>query len=224
MNSKQVKQLKERIFWIDPACIDFYAPKSSFPYIKEKNDNLQRYPRFIANFLNTRIEKNVPFVFDRHTFATEVVPVQNVLRYKLVKNLLDQKLQYHHSDWYELLEKQLQLQGYAKHKKIIMKNLDEVQGFFDGYVIPLYQSLINEGFKVESIYNVARVYIGPDGQMFKGESGFHRFAIARETGIQIMPVRVAGIHQGWFEKRDVNKDDLEQSLVDLFALYDKDLG
>ncbi|SFR49119.1 hypothetical protein [Thiomicrospira sp. ALE5] len=214
MNTKQVKQLKQHVFWVDPACIEFYAPKSSFPYIKEKNDNLQRYPRFIANFLNTRIEKNVPFVFDRHTFATEVVPVQDVLRYKLVKNLLDQKLQYHYSDWYELLEKQLQQKGYAKHKKIIMKTLDEINGFFDGYVTPLYLSLINEGFKVDSIHNVAKVYIGPAGQMLKGESGFHRFAIARESGLKSMPVRVEGVHSEYLKNfaPNVNSQEFEKSL------------
>ncbi|AEG31701.1 hypothetical protein [Thiomicrospira cyclica] len=184
--------LRNNVYWINPARISFYVPKSSFPYVVKRRVNKTRFS-LVSKFF----DQPLPFIISEQAFSDIRQPVESVVRYQIISDFIQNIDNYEQSIWFKKLVTDLHQKGEARHKKLSMTNLDEVHAFFNGYVIALYESLIADGFDLSKGKDVAKVYIDADGDILKGESGFHRFAIARIVGIKKMPVRVQGVHALW---------------------------
>jgi hypothetical protein len=187
-----LESLRNDIYWINPARISYYVPKSSFPHVVQKHVNKTK-----LSLVNKFLDQSLPFIISEQAFSDIRQPVESVVRYQVISDFIQNIDNYEQSIWFKKLVTDLHQKGVARHKKLSMTNLDEVHAFFNGYVIALYESLVANGFDFSKGNDVAKVYIDANGDILKGESGFHRFAIARVVGIKKMPVRVQGVHALW---------------------------
>ena len=68
------------------------------------------------------------------------------------------------------------------------------------YVLGLITSMQERGYDLQLGDDIGTVLVGRDGTLLKSSNGYHRFAVAREVGVNHLPVRIAAIHVQWAPK------------------------
>lgn len=98
--------------------------------------------------------------------------------------------------WYKLIVKEINSRGYYLHKKIKIKNEDDIFNFFENYLIKLINSLKYNQFILENDDDVPQVLIGRNGKLIKSAHGCHRLAIIKSFNINCdFPIKIIGVHK-----------------------------
>ena len=114
------------------------------------------------------------------------------------------------SIWYKSIMKEINLKGFYFHKKIEIKNQEEVFLFFKNYVISLIESLKEKKFIKDNNEDIPTVYVSRNGELIKSGHGCHRLAIIKSFEIKCdYPIRIAGIHKKFILNKKFKKDNLE---------------
>ncbi len=130
-----------------------------------------------------------PFVVPGRWFPA-ATPLEALDKYRKVADVVEKYPRYQTSAWYHELLKTLADEGAAFHKRIVMRSRREIDDFFVRYVLPLIESMRDEGYRGDKAPDPLYVLIGSHGELYKAGQGNHRFYVARLVGVRRLPVRV----------------------------------
>lgn len=190
--------------WIDPSKIHFHF-STSRPANKKDKKQFSK-PQTINAFVKLARRQKFrvtnafeSFVVDPSNYP-DLEELEQHKNYIRIKNFIKQRDDYKKSEWYSDLVFDLNEHGFAKHKKIMMMSKSDIENFMESYVLSLLDSLERDGFDLRKGGGIGRAMIGEDGAIHKTSSGRHRLFAARELEISPIPVRIAGVHEGWYRK------------------------
>jgi hypothetical protein len=149
--------------------------------------------------------------FTKQDYENLTIPVVSTRKYQLLENLLENR-DYKGSEWYHDLRSELLLKGYAKHKRIIMKSVNDIDAFFLDYFSPLVSYIQNT--EDISSTDIGSAVISKSGKVIKHDGADHRFMLAKILGKESFPLRISGISREWLRRC---LDDSEISNVNNFA-------
>lgn len=124
------------------------------------------------------------------------------------------------SSWYKSIMKEITLKGHYLHKKIKLKNKEDVFLFFSDYVIALIESLRKKNFIKDSNNDIPSVYIGRNGELIKSGHGCHRLAIIKSFNINCdYPIQITGIHKKFYLKgnKPIDMKEINDYVVNNFS-------
>ncbi|MBF9059084.1 hypothetical protein HKCCSP123_07805 [Rhodobacterales bacterium HKCCSP123] len=163
-------------------------------------------PRVFMNILLRILKSREPFVIPRHYFR-DIEPITGTPRYEKVADFIASGGPVEETLWFRQLVADLESNGIARHKKILMRNRAEISGFLETYAAPLVESLKSEGFSTDKGDYEASAIIDADGRLVKASSGNHRFAIAHVLDLPVFPLRVAAVHEDWYREEVASRGD-----------------
>lgn len=215
-----LKSAGERaVIWVDPAAVDMTSG-SKWPVGKRRLRKLSRFlPGPVVALVRPSVKRREPFVIPRDVFSPPR-PIAETPRYHRVADFLRHRTNVTQSAWHRDLLADLAQEGVARHKEVEMRSPAEVDAFFEGYVLPLIESLERDGYRaeVEAEGYASTAVIGPAGEIIKTGSGNHRFCIAKALGLARFPLKVVGAHEDWVARELGSAPSPEAILQALAAL------
>jgi len=139
------------------------------------------------------------FIRPQDGFASEPIPLEASDRFRRLENLLSLLPAYTKSDWYKSLKIEIGSNGFASHKHYAFRDLDSLDEFFENYLLPLFESLQENGFEQSLSPDVPRGIIWSDGRISKSVHGNHRFIVAKLLGVPEIPIELDAIHRDWWD-------------------------
>lgn len=181
---------------VNPAKIKWYVSLKD-PYRKELSRKLKKIlPAFLVKPLMAMVANIESFALSKK-FYGQPLKIDETDRYVKVADLVRNRDDYKNTIWYRSLVTELNKNGFAKHKKIKMNSLDEIDQFMTSYALGLVESMYEKGYVIENEMDLPSVRIGANGELHKSSNSNHRFAVARELELPSIPVRVVGVHEDW---------------------------
>jgi hypothetical protein len=202
-----VKHYKDQLtIRINPKYINGYVGSNITKFANSPNKFLSSASRYFwpsgAAFERFSPFKVYSFVIrDRH--YTKPVHVDSLKKFKKVNDLITKKEDYSSSIWYNDLYSQLKSDGFAKHKDHRIGSKEELDSFFENYVLKLVHSMNEKGYDHSIDQDVANIMIGKNGEIHKSNAGDHRFFIAKIVDAPIMPFKIKGVHESFMEAHDI---------------------
>lgn len=190
--------------WVDPAKTHYRIGGSRPESQRVKKNFSQRlsnnYFSNVALHQTLRVTNALESLVIDPAYYQVPSKIEHHKKYIRVRNMIKHRDDYRGSEWYSDLVSDLNEHGFAKHKKILMPSISDIDNFMESYVLSLFDSLERDGFDFTKSGGIGRVLIGADGSIHKSASGNHRFYAARELGLSPIPVRIAGVHEDWYRK------------------------
>lgn len=134
---------------------------------------------------------------------TEPVPINTLKKFEKVRDLIIHKEDYTKSMWFQELNHKLREGGMAKHKDITIRSVDELNRFFEDYVLKLVISMENSGYDFSIDQDIPNIMIGRNGEIHKSNAGDHRFFIAKIVGAPLMPFTIKGVHKSFMKMHEI---------------------
>lgn len=142
-----------------------------------------------------------PFSVRERYYGSED-PVEHHTTYRRLQDLIvKQNRDYRKSFWYKSFIEQLRSSGRAEYKTLSFVSEQEVDNFFENYVLQIVSSMERSGYDPSKGADTGGAYISATGTIQKSVAGTHRFCIARILGVKRMPVQILGAHENWFKER-----------------------
>lgn len=212
------------LVWIDPRAIEHYVWKN-VSVLGRADGRLRRAPTSwrrlgLALVRSLRGHTDDPSFVVPHERYRSPVPIEQVAKYRKVADLVAHRDDYVRSAWYGDLVGQLERDGKAQHKLVTMRTLDEVRTFFEGYLLPLVDSMARTGYDPTLAPDLANGMVGADGALHKANKADHRFYVARILGVERVPMRVIAVHERWAQDHDLHVDgtDLDRLVAAVRAV------
>jgi hypothetical protein len=126
----------------------------------------------------------------------EAEPIGSLDKYRLIRRYLSESLAADELDRERLLE-----YGYPDSEAT------QYSRCYGAYIDNLRESIATEGIRLWDSgppttpfnrFDYVALDIGRDGDLLFDSNGCHRLSIAREVGIQRLPVRINAIHEKWY--------------------------
>lgn len=215
------KYANDLILWINPAHINFYVG-GNVPMMDKINDLTEKKPRI--KLISQR------FVFHLGPFAipakyyNDPKPVVKMDKYKKIKNFIDNKSNFKKSLWYKKIYNQIHLNGIGRYKNFEFRTVEELDDFFQHYIIDMIDSMQKNGYDLGKGKQVGNIMIGEDGFIHKSNAADHRLFIAKLIGVETMPFKVKGVHKNWLMNESISNNKrgvpkLLKSLKDVEKRY-----
>lgn len=210
-----VKHYQEKVtIWVNPRHINGYVGANIKKFANSKIDLLSSLENKLWPSGNI-FDRFSPFkiysfsIKDSH--YSEPVPVESLKKYKKIEDFIRHKEDYRQSIWYKEMSKKLDQYGQVNHKNHIFKSQQELDSFFENYILGMVESLQSNGYDKNIDQDYPRVMIGKNGEIHKSNAGDHRFFMSKILGVSQMPFTVKGVHESFFEMHDIpnNKKGLE---------------
>lgn len=202
--SKVASRLADRLtVWIDPLKVDHYVglgvvlTRRTDEVLRRAPVHLRRMP-ILRKALGALRPRDPPFIIATPRYRTPA-PINGLDKYLLVKDLVDRGGAYQSSRWYADLRAKVERGDRAHHKHIEMRSPEEIHAFFNGYVLPLVETMRRDGYDMQLGAHLGQALIGPDGQLHKAKHGDHRFFVARLVGAERFPLQIVGVHEAWVQ-------------------------
>lgn len=210
------------VIWIDPATID-YSTGSKWPVGKHKLRQLNRFlPKPIVNLFRSGIKRREPFIIPPEHFGKKTRMVDTG-HFRKVDDFIQNKNSIPQSLWHKELVQALQSTGKARHKGIELTNIEQIDQFFQSYVVPLVDGLQSEGYNDPQGGYESSAVIDADGTICKTGSGNHRFCICKSLKLDRFPLRIVGMHADWPPVaalgEDIEFEDVVKLLKDVEASH-----
>ena len=150
------------------------------------------------------------FIFDGE-FEHLLSPVNNSKLDEEINQLFAEQMNWRTTQAYHDLHKHLNVRGSLRHNNVLIREQADLDRYFERYV-RLAEIINKHGYKTRAELSRVRrssmkrqwwietgeqevgVAIGPDGEVWRFGGGYHRTAIARNLGLDAMPVRVRLVH------------------------------
>ena len=97
----------------------------------------------------------------------------------------------------------------SHHKGVLLNSFEKITIYLDQYLAYM-KSMKENGFDPSLGKEKLGVAIGRHGQLLKINRGLHRLAMAQVLGLDVIVVRVMGVHRGWWNEN--KKENNEGSL------------
>lgn len=192
----------KRVLWIDPRKVRFHigtngpATEAARLRIDRMRRDHKAFDKPLGLLSQAMLQTESWVIAPRHYRTPE--PIETEKRYLLLEDLIAHRNALEESLWHKQLCQNLEKNGLAIHKKIVLRSRSEIDAFFRGYVLGLVDSLATTGYDPAQASDTGGALIGADGDIHKADSGNHRFCAARIVGCPKVPVRITGVHEDWF--------------------------
>jgi len=186
---------------VDPRHIDGYVGKN-IPVWQLAESLTGQLARLLpsGNLMRTGvqwlIQESIPFVIPGHLYARPTA-VAELPKYRALVDLVENRTDYTASQWYRSMCATIERGGTACHKRRTMQTVEELNAFFEDYLLVLINTMAESGYAFSSLDDVGYVTIGAEGEIHKANAGEHRFMAAKILGARPIPVRVTGVHAAW---------------------------
>jgi hypothetical protein len=189
------------IIRVNPAKIDGYVGGNIPMMDLMENRLFNRVPKI--KLIGQRAAFHLgPFAIPGRLYK-KPVKLERMEKYKKVKDLIEHSTGYLKSLWYNDMLRELETVGAVKHKEITLCTVEELNNFFESYVLELVNSMKKNGYMESKCSQIGNVTIGKKGELHKSNAGDHRFITARILGIKCMPFKVNGVHKEWFNNKSI---------------------
>lgn len=167
---------------------------TKWPVTDARLEMLERVmPRAFSHLLSPALKQREPFVIPACHFRDPTSVFENG-RYRKIEDFINRSGSVQDTLWFNELAERLRINGFARHKKIIMHNRSDIHDFFKSYVIPLIDSLRRDGFRPDKTGYESAAIVDSEGRLSKTNSGCHRFAICQVLELPRFPLRVVAVH------------------------------
>ena len=209
--------LKNKILKVNPHLINNYSLPPNWWWFRAidkriKNNYIKKYLGKLA----------LGKIFYNGNWDLKSKPFDKTHWYIRVNNLKDSLDNLESSLWYQLIMKEINLNGHYLHKKIKIRNKAETIYFFERHVISLINSLKDRKFIQDTSNDVPHVMIGRNGELIKSGHGCHRLAIIKAFEIKCeFPIQITGIHKKFTLKDKLklnNLEDIHNYVIDNYSL------
>jgi hypothetical protein len=196
---------EQLVLWIDPQKVDYHVG-TKWPNIKHLTQKVSKigrsvpYGRKPASLTNKLIFRCEPFTISQ-AYYREKTDIESLEKYRKVKDFIENRHRVEGTIWYGELMDELKRKGCASYKKKRLYSKEEIDSFFQSYVMDLVDSMEEEGYNISKSTETGVALIGSDGAVHKAGSGTHRFYVARILGVKAVPVKIAGVHKEWFDRQ-----------------------
>ena len=199
-------------FTIDPQKVHQHATTSyqvTNQYYK-RVDNSRLLPNAVKARLSHQFFRLEPFI--KNSFNYGPKDIWAMPTYIKISNFIDEsKVQ--NTNWYEILSRELEGRGYARHKDNKLSSTTEIKEFLLFYRRNVVFSLQKDGFKKnDPILEMPTVLIDKNKKILKGSKGNHRFAIAKKLGMENFPVVICGTHKNVVNSLGTTKKAIRKNL------------
>jgi hypothetical protein len=207
------------VLWINPQKVDYHVG-TKWPNVMDLTRKIRRIGRRVpfgrkpSAMINKIILRYEFFTISEKCYR-ERVAIENMEKYKKVEDFIENKYDIDNSIWYRGALKDLQVKGYASHKKTRLFSKEEIDDFFHNYVMDLVKSMESKGYDDSKSKDVGVALIGSDGAIHKTDSGTHRFYVARILGVAPVPVKIGGVHKEWFDRHVASSRQLDKLVMEL---------
>lgn len=201
--------------WVTPRSVAHYVWKN-VAVLGLADGQLRRAPRAwrrlglsLVRRLRSRVD-DPTFIVPRARYRAPVA-IEQVAKYQKVADLIAHRGDCERSAWFADLVRELERDGRAQHKLVVMLTLD-VHAFFERYVLPNVDSMERSGYDPTLAPDLANAMVGADGALHKANKADHRFYVARILGVERVPMRVIGVHEHWAQDHDlcIDEHDLDR--------------
>jgi hypothetical protein len=201
----------DAVVWIHPSTVTEDLG-SKWPVSKARLAKAETIiPKALVNIVRPAVKNREPFVIPATHFG-KASPITETARYQKLHDFIHRSGPVQTTLWFKQLSDALSRDGVAFHKSIKMKSETDILHFFDSYVIPLIESLRDEGFRHEKTGYEAAAFIDAEGRLAKVGSGNHRFIIGQILDIPLFPLRVLGVHADWYTREVMPDGDTLRAL------------
>lgn len=128
----------------------------------------------------------------------EAAPICESEKYLKILDLIQNKHEYRKSIFYHEIKNKIDNGKIYRHKNILIKNDEDINGFFKKYMLEMIDSLQNEGYLDSKAGKHGTALIGRNGELIKAFNGQHRFFAAKILGLNNIKLLITTIHRDWF--------------------------
>jgi cell fate (sporulation/competence/biofilm development) regulator YmcA (YheA/YmcA/DUF963 family) len=213
---------KDAVIRIDPKKVRHFAPKQTITRINRISRLVGRDFRrldLMTDYLPAKFFFNSYVLRQRDFYSLR--PIEQMKQYALVKDLLNCLPDYSKSKWYLRHLQKLRENESTEHKGSQIRSERDLCQFFELQVIPMISEFKQKGYDADKYPVEGRCFIGPNGEIYKGLSGRHRFAVAALLGISSFPLVVHGVHEQWFLSEVGSRMDIEMLKSAIRAAADR---
>ena len=151
-----------------------------------------------------------------------LAPISQSLLDDEINQLFANQMIWAETSAYHRLYQRLREQGAFRHNNVSMESLRDIDRYFERYV-RLAESISQYGYKSRNELQQSHgkgmkrlwwlevgeqevgIAIGPAGEVWRFGGGYHRTAIARNLGLESMPVQIRLVHGEWLY-RGMNRE------------------
>jgi len=183
----------KKIIWVDPLTINYFQlPPHYWWYGRIQSYPIPVFLKEISDSTYNRLTENIWY---SGSWDLKAEKFREKDWFVLINNLVQNKKDFKKSDWYHHAKKSIYSSGVFIHKKLYIKNLSELDIFFSEYLIPLIDSLSENGWDSKISDEIPTGMIGRDGSLIKSGYGCHRLAILQSVNNNFKyPMRIVAIH------------------------------
>ncbi len=191
---------EDATLWIDPATVGTgVVPK--FPYLRRLASRVEpgvSPSRRRAYRLALKVDAALhPFVLDESAYPQQVAFDARDKVHRIV-DLVRERHRPEASAWWCFHAAKLGEEGEVRLRDRTVRDEAGLAQYVDEYLLPLIESIEQDGWRQDRATSPGSVLVGPDGSLHKAEKGTHRFAIARAVGVPLVPLRVRCVHHAWW--------------------------
>ena len=209
--------LMNKILKVNPSLINKYSLPPNWWWYRAIDKRIKNI--YIKKYLNNLA---LGKMYYGGNWDLKSKPFDKTHWYIRVKNLKDNLDNLEASLWYQIIMKEISLNGYYLHKKIKIKNKSETINFLENHVISLVNSLKDRQFIQNDFNDVPHVMIGRNGELIKSGHGCHRLAIIKAFEIKCeFPIQITGVHKKFklqSKKKLNNLEDIQNYVIDNYSL------
>ncbi len=178
----RIKQSVNLVLRVDPSVVDSYVQK--FPMIGTKRRQVQYF----------LLRQRHPFVVYGDDFP-HPRPVTEIPKYFLMADALRNLGDITKSMYFEKGSCEFNEHGETTFQHMRIKSQNQIAETIDTYVRELADSFRRHGYRDDVSSDIGLAAIGPHGELLKSGCGHHRSTIARELGIERVPLEVHFVHE-----------------------------
>lgn len=175
------------------------------------------------------IDKNTKncnmFYRNRFVLSDEDFTIREKIRdsdkYDLIEDFVRKIDNYKETTWFKNLSDDLSSGNIAKYKYTRFDSVEEIENFFENYLVPMGISLRDRGYDQTLTNEKCKCYVSRDGELMKGENGRHRIAFAKALKVERFPLTIFGVHEEWFSRNIGNEMDFSKIRTKYRKLEDK---
>ncbi len=174
--------------------------------------NFSYCPEPLLGFINKVIYETSRFTIDESEI--ERVAIDQTPIYLKMKDVFENRENLTSSQTYDDIARNIADNGFFKHKKFVIRTIDEIEDFIRQCYLDIMVSMDEFGYlddkKSEfATSGLGSAFVDRDGKILKAMGASHRFAAAQIVGLNDpFPFRVLGVHSDWLQSLGIGAFDM----------------
>ena len=183
----------KKIIWVDPLTINYFQLPPHYWWY----GRIQSYPipAFLKEISYSKYNRLTENIWHSGSWDLKAEKFSEKNWFILISDLVKNKKDFKKSNWYLNAKNSIESTGLFVYKKNQITTLVDLDILFSDYLLPLINSISNNGWDSEISDEIPTGMIGRDGSLIKSGYGCHRLAILQSINKDFKyPMRIVCIH------------------------------